>query len=110
MEVCAELGGDDQAVPLGALFADVVTDDLLRVTLGVDVGGVDEVAAELDVTIDDRFGLLDAAAPAEVLAEGHGTEAEWAHAQARAAERHIMVERHELLLERRTPLRVSVWR
>ncbi len=36
--------------------------------------------------------LLDAGAPAEVLAEGHRAEAQRADAQAGAAERHVVVE------------------
>jgi hypothetical protein len=33
--------------------ADVVAEDLFGVTSGVEVGGIDEVAAGLDVAIDD---------------------------------------------------------
>ena len=76
MEVGAELDRDDEAVALVALTADVIVDDLLRVPLGVEIGGIDEVAAQLEVAVDDRLGLLDDASPAEILAEGHGAEAE----------------------------------
>ena len=59
---------------------DVVADDLLGVALGVEVGGVDEVAAELDEPVDDLFGLLHAGSPAKVLAERHRPEAQRADA------------------------------
>ncbi len=59
---------------------DVVADDLLGVALGVEVGGVDEVATEVDEPVDDLFGLLHTGAPAEVLAERHGSEAQRADA------------------------------
>ena len=88
--------------------ADVVADDLLRVALGVDVGGVDEVAAAVEVAVEDRCGLLDAGAPAPVLAEGHGAEAERADAQAGAAERDVVVEWHGGLLPDRLFIYASV--
>ena len=74
---------------------DVVADDLLGVALGVEVGGVDEVAAELEEAVDDLLGLLDAGAPAEVFAEGHRAEAQRADAQTGAAEGHVVVQRHD---------------
>src|SRR5712692_2041382 len=98
VEVAAELGRDHQAVSLVAVTSDVIADDLLRVSLGVEIGGIDEVAAEPEVPVDHRLGLLDAASPAEILAEGHGAEAERAYAQARTAQGDIVVERHRFLL------------
>ena len=73
----------------------MVADDLLGVALGVAVGGVDEVAAALEVAIEDLLGLFDAGAPAPVFAERHGAEAEGADAQARASERHVVIQRHD---------------
>jgi hypothetical protein len=61
--------------------AEVVADDLFRVAFGVEVGRVDEVAPELEVAIEDGFGVLDATAPAEVFAKRHGAEAERAYPQ-----------------------------
>jgi len=78
--------------------ADVVSDDLLGVALRVEVRRVDEVATEIDVTVHDLLRLFDAGAPAEVLAEGHRTEAERAHPKAGAAERHVVVEGHAMSL------------
>ena len=83
-----------EPVAPGRVAPDVVADDLLGVALGVEVGGVDEVAAELEVSIDDLLRLLDARAPAEVFAERHRAEAERADAQAGAAECHVVVQRH----------------
>src|SRR5262249_59260002 len=98
VEVAAELGGDDEAVAARLVPPYVVADDLLGVAPGVEVRGVDEVAAELEVAIDDLLGLLHARAPAEVFAERHRAEAKRAHAQAGAPEGHVVVERHDLLL------------
>ena len=92
-EVARELGGDDDAVAPARVAADVVADDLLGVAVGVDVGGVDEVAAALEEAVEDGLGVLDAGAPAPVLAEGHRAEAERADAQAGAAEGDVVVER-----------------
>ena len=44
--------------------------------------------------VDDLLGVLDAGAPAELLAEGHGAEAEGADAQAGAAQGDVVMERH----------------
>ena len=57
--VAHELGGDDEAVALGVVGAEVVADDLLGVALGVDVGGVDEVPAPIDEGVDDAAGVVD---------------------------------------------------
>ena len=94
VEVAAELRRDDEAIAPGGMAAEVVADDLLGVALRVEVRGVDEVAAELDEAIDDLLRLLDAGAPAQVFAEGHRAEAERADAEAGAAERDVVVERH----------------
>ena len=40
----------------------MVADDLFRVTLRVEVCGIDEIAAELDEPVDDPLRLLDALA------------------------------------------------
>ena len=80
IEVAAELGRDHQAIAAGGVAPDVVADDLLGVALGVEVGGVDEVAAEVDEAVDDLLGLLHAGAPAEVFAERHRPEAQRADA------------------------------
>ena len=60
--------------------------DLLRDRAGVRVGGVEEVAAGLEVAIDQaqRFGLV--TSPAR-HAERHGAEAKLGHTEAAAAER-----------------------
>src|SRR5258708_32151813 len=71
IEAAEELRGDDDAIALAAIAANVVADDLLGMSLGVDVGGVDEISAAVQEARDDRFGLRDAGSPAPVLAEGH---------------------------------------
>jgi hypothetical protein len=78
--------------------AEVIADDLFGVALGVKVRRIYEVAAELDEAIHDLLGFLDARAPAEVFTESHRTEAERAHPEPRATERHITVERHGISL------------
>src|SRR5262249_61909571 len=59
--------------------------DLLRDRAAVGVGGVDEVAARVEVAIDDRPRFLLVAAPLG-HAEGHGAEAELGDAEAGTAE------------------------
>jgi len=82
------------AIFQAGVAADVVVDDLLGVTFGVKVRGVDEVAAQLDVAVDDVLRLFDARAPAEFFTEGHRAEARRTDAQAGPAERHVMIETH----------------
>ena len=96
--VAAELGGDDESVALLGVATEVVADDLLGVALGVEVGGVDEVAAALDEAIDDLFRVGDAAAPPEVFAERHGAEAKGADTKTGTTERDIVIERHIVFL------------
>jgi hypothetical protein len=59
----------------------VVADDLFGMTSRVEVCGIDEIAAAVDIAVDDLLRLLDAGASAEVFTEGHGAETERAHAQ-----------------------------
>ena len=67
--------------------------------VGVEVRGVDEVAAAVEVGRQDLLRLLDAAAGAAgVLAEGHRAERERADPQAGAAEGDVVVEWHGILL------------
>jgi len=56
------------------MAADVIADDLLGVAFGIEVRRVDEIAAEVDVAIDDALRLLDAGAPTEIFTEGHRAE------------------------------------
>jgi hypothetical protein len=77
------------------VLPDVVADDLLGVASGVEVGGVDEIAAEFDVPIDDLLGLFDTGAPAEVFAERHCAQAQGADAQAGPSECHVLIQRHD---------------
>ena len=97
IQVAAELGGDDEAVAASRVAADVVAEDLLGVTLRVEVRGVDEVAADLDVAVHDLLRFLDGGAPPEVFAERHRTEAQRADTESRSAERYVVIEWHENL-------------
>ena len=92
--VARELGGDDCAVALRGVFADVVADDNLGVPLGVYVGGVEEVAARVEVDVHDLFGGFDVRAEVPVLAEGHCSEAEGGDAEAGVAERDVAFHVH----------------
>jgi len=96
LEVAAELGRDHQPVAARLVAPDVVAEDLFGVALGVEVGGVDEVAAQVDVAVNDLLRLLDRGAPSQVLAKGHGAQGEGADAQTGTAERDVMVKRHGL--------------
>src|SRR4029077_3603885 len=95
IEIATELGRDHQAVALRRVMADVVADDLLRVALGVEVRRVDEVATGCDEAVHDLLRFLDGRTPAEVFTERHRTQAQRADAQARTAERHVMIESHK---------------
>ena len=70
-----------------------VTENFLRVTIGVEVGGVDEVAATIQIGPENLLGFLDAgASAARVFAEGHGTQGERADPQPGPAERDVLIE------------------
>lgn len=94
--VAEPLGGDDESVAgargAALVLDEVVAEDLLGVSLVVDVGGVDEVAAGVEVAVDELEGLLLLDADAPFGPEGHGAEAEWADAEAGAAEGDVVVE------------------
>jgi hypothetical protein len=94
MNVGHELRGDDDAVALLPVMREVLADDRLGVTLRVPVRGVEEVAAAIDVGIEDALRLRGLGAPAPFLAERHRAEAERADAQARVSHRDVVVERH----------------
>jgi hypothetical protein len=76
------------------MAADVVADDLLRVTLGIEVRGVDEVAAKFYEAVQDLSRFLDARSPTKIFTESHRAEAEWAHPKTGTAEGQGVIERH----------------
>jgi hypothetical protein len=76
-----ELRGNDDAVAPRAIAADEVADDLFGVALGVDVRGVDEIAAALKELRHDRLGLGHRRSPAPVFAKRHSAQTEWTHAK-----------------------------
>jgi hypothetical protein len=98
IQVAAELGGKHQPVALGLVAPDVITENLLRVALGVEIGGINEVAALLQEPVDDLLGLLDGSPPAQVLAESHRAQTQRAHAQSRAAQRDVVIQLHASIL------------
>src|SRR5262249_15872721 len=98
IEIAAELRCDDEAVALLLATSEVIADDLLRMALGVEIGSVDEVAAELYVAVDDPLCLLNTRAPAKPLSEPERSEAQWAAAQAGTSQGHIVVQWHDDIL------------
>ncbi len=72
----------------------MIADDFFGVALGVDIGGIDEVAALVEIAVEHLFRFRFAGAEAPVFAEGHGAEAEGAHAESAVSERNVMVEWH----------------
>ena len=96
VHAAAELGGDHQAITeaLARPGRKPLAEDRLAVALGVDVGGVDEVPAPPDVALELGDRLLRSGAEAPFGAEGHGAQAERAHAKAGPAERHVVIKSH----------------
>jgi hypothetical protein len=75
------------------MVGEPVADDLLRVAVGVEVGGVDEVAAEIEIGPENLLGFLDAGpGGAGVFAEGHGAESERADPQTGPAKGDVVIE------------------
>jgi hypothetical protein len=110
VHAAAELGRDHGAVAARlAAGREPLADDPLGVALGVDVGGVDEVAAALGVEIElpEAPRLVGAEAP--LLAEGHRAEAERADAKPRVPERAVVREQHGRLRRTRGILRKRWW-
>jgi hypothetical protein len=66
-----ELGGEHDAL---ALVAQELAEQALGGAVRVIDGGVDEVAATVDVEIEDAARLRRVCAPAPVLTEGHGAQ------------------------------------
>src|ERR1700735_3163878 len=94
IEISAEFRGNDQPLPAARMAADMVPDGLLRIALGIEVRGVDEVAAEFDVPIQNPLRFLDARAPSKIFTKSHRPQAEWAYPKTGTAEGHVMIERH----------------
>ena len=89
----SEFRGDDGLVAKFAL-GDKFADDLLALSHLVAVGGVDEVAAVLDVEVEHFEGELFVGAPAPSGAETHSAEAQRADAQAGASQRGVVIQFH----------------
>src|ERR1700704_2468306 len=83
------LGGDRQAL---ALVCRELADELLSGAVCVVVRAVDEVAAAIDVGVEDSLRLLALRAPAPVGAECHRAERQRRDAQAGATEEAVGVE------------------
>ena len=73
----------DQSLAAARMATDMVADDLLRMALGIEVRGVEEVAAELDVAIQDLLRFLDAGTPTKIFTESHCTKANFRHGHTR---------------------------
>ena len=97
--IVRELRGDDDMVAKPGL-GDEAADKALAHAAGIGIRRVDEVAAGLDVAVEDGAGGRLVAAPGAAdaadagIAEGHGAERKAAHAQSGTAEEEIVVERH----------------
>ena len=89
-----ELGGEDDAIALAGMLAEVIADDLFRMSLGIGIGGVDEVAAFVDESVENRFRVLHGRSPSPVFAEGHRPETERRNTKSGVAERDVMIEGH----------------
>ena len=94
VHVPEELAGQHEAVTETGSRREEVADDLLGMPVRVEVGGVDEVAAAVEVGLQHALGLGDARAPAALLAERHGPEGKGADAQTGAPEGEVVIEFH----------------
>ncbi|MNT13514.1 hypothetical protein D3C72_1484880 [compost metagenome] len=75
--------GDYQPI---AASGSELPDKTLGAAFGVAVGGIDEIAAALDVNVKQTAGLRLFRPPAPVGAEGHGAECQRRDAQAGTAQ------------------------
>ena len=93
IQVAQELRGQHDAVALGSMPADVVSDDLLGMPFGIGIGRIDEVAAELEeglragappqsspkvIAPRQRGETRRPELPSDVAVEGHGEILRWA--------------------------------
>jgi hypothetical protein len=96
-EIGEELRRQHHVLAPSRMGGEPVAEDLLRVAVGVEVRGVDEVPTAVHVGRKDLLRLLDAASGAPgFLSEGHRAEREWADPQAGSAEGDVVIERHEM--------------
>ena len=79
--VVGELGGQHHAVAHPDV-GDESAQQAFALAAGVEVGGVDEIAADGKVAIEHRARNALVGTPAPILAEGHGAEGKAADAQA----------------------------
>src|SRR5438105_1116799 len=77
-------------------FVDKFPQHLLAPALSVAVGGIEEIAAKLDVTVEDCAGGVLLGAPAPLGSECHCPEAKRAHPESRATQRYIILQSHML--------------
>ncbi len=90
----AEFGGDHDLVPQIAL-ANELTDPGFADPVGVEVSGIDEIAATVDVPIEDLPGRVLVGSPTPVGAEGHRAQGEAADAQSGVAQSEISGRAHD---------------
>src|SRR5262249_20564514 len=65
-DVNADLRRDDHVLALRRLANDLA-DELLRLAVGLDVGGTDEIDAFRDTLLEDGLRCLEVAAPADIV-------------------------------------------
>src|SRR5690606_16304907 len=91
-----KFGGDDGLMAFRPVAPEVIADDFFGVAVRVEIRGIDEVAAEVEIAVDDALAVGHAGAPAHLLAEGHTAEAERTDAQAGTAQGYVMIQWHNL--------------
>jgi len=93
--VCCILGCDDN---FASVAFDVLAEELLRGSIRVGVGRIEKIASLFSIGVVHFSGHFRGAPERPVFTEGHATEAERGHAQARTTEKAIGVERGEVFL------------
>jgi len=83
LPVLGVFGGEDEGV---AFVGDEFAEEGFGLAFGVVVGGVEEVAAGVEVGVEDLAAFGFGCAPGDGFAEGHGAQAEFGDAQAAFAE------------------------
>ena len=82
--------GQDDSVTQTALD-DKFPDQLFALAAGISVGGVNEIPAGFEVSIEEAARNVLLRSPSPLGAESHGAETEWGDAQSGSSERFVFV-------------------